>query len=177
MPESRIVVRLETPSDRESVRRVLLGAYGQYENTLSRELWENYIEEIEAAAAGKGAATKARFVAELDGAIVGSVFLFESSETAYGYAGISTPIIRLLAVVKAARGQGVATELIRACAELAHAGGAESLHLHTSDRNESAVRLYERLGFERAFECDRQYGDILAKSYRLQLNETELLRS
>jgi len=177
MSESRIIVRLETPSDREAVRSVLLDAYGQYEHTLSQELWEKYKADIEGAAAGKGGATKARLVAELDGAIIGSVFLFESSETAYGFVGIHTPIIRLLAVAKAARGLGVATELIRASAALARESGATQLHLHTSDLMDSAVRLYERLGFERAFDHDTVNGEVHVKSYRLQLNETELLKA
>ncbi|MFC5703022.1 GNAT family N-acetyltransferase [Cohnella faecalis] len=175
MSDNRIVIREETPSDREAVKAVLFDAYGQYENTLSRERWEQYKENIEASAAG--GPTKARLVAELDGEIVGSVFVFESSDTAYGYSGIDTPIIRLLAVSQKARGFGVATELIRASAKLSRGWGAQTLHLHTSDLMESAVRLYERLGFERAYDYDIQNGEILVKSYRLQLKEAALLQA
>ncbi|MFC3747068.1 GNAT family N-acetyltransferase [Paenibacillus sp. GCM10012306] len=176
MPESRIVIRSGTSLDSEAIKHVLLDANGHLENTLSRKQWENYKANIEAAASGKGNATKARLVAELDGEIVGTVFLFESSELAYGYAGIHTPIIRMLAVAKKARGLGVATELIRVVAALARESGAELVHLHTSDMMESAVRLYARLGFERAYDYDTLNGEVLAMCYRLPLNETELLK-
>ncbi|OBZ16207.1 hypothetical protein A8L34_27280 [Bacillus sp. FJAT-27264] len=176
MSESRIVVRSGTSLDSEAIKRVLLEANGHLENTIPPEQWENYKVSIEAAAAGKGNTTQARLVAELDEEIVGTAFLFESSEMAYGYVGIHTPIVRMLAVAKEARGLGIATELIRVVAALARESGAEFLHLHTSEMMESAVRLYVRLGFERAYEYDTLNGEVLAMCYRLPLKETELLK-
>ncbi|WP_336770843.1 GNAT family N-acetyltransferase [Paenibacillus sp. MMO-58] len=175
MMQKQVLVREATAEDRDAVRDVLLDAYGQYANTLSEERWEQYKENIVAAASA--GATKNRLVAELDGRIVGSVFLFESSEQAYGYVGIHTPIIRLLAVSQEARGHGVATQLIRESAGIALASGAELLHLHTSDMMDSAVRLYERLGFERAKEFDVKNGETLVKSYRLRLRESAILNA
>ncbi len=37
------------------------------------------------------------------------------------------------------------------------------------------MRLYERLGFERAYDKEFYAGDLLVKSYRLHLNRTPLL--
>jgi len=50
--------------------------------------------------------------------------------------------------------------------------GDRRWYLHTSDLNEWAVRLFERISFERAFEYDRLENGILAKCYRFQLDET-----
>ncbi|CAM4410113.1 GNAT superfamily N-acetyltransferase [Paenibacillus endophyticus] len=176
MSDNAVVIRDTEPADREAIREVLLDAYGQYEQVLPEEAWSRYKESILEAI--DGAATKARLAAVLNGEVVGSVFLFDSSEAAYGLPdlNIQTPIIRLLAVSRKARGYGIATELIRASAKLATEWGAETLHLHTSDMMDSAVRLYERLGFERAFDKDLQNGDTLVKSYRLALKETSLLQ-
>lgn len=176
MSNRQIIVRDAKPDDRDALKQVLLDAYGQYEAELPEELWNGYKASILASI--DGSETKARLVAELDGEVVGSVFLFDNSEAAYGLPdlGIHSPIIRLLAVARQARGHGVATELIRSSARLASLWGAETLHLHTSDMMDSAVRLYERLGFERAYDKEFMNGDKLVKSYRLQLKETALLQ-
>ncbi|MBW7458948.1 GNAT family N-acetyltransferase [Paenibacillus sepulcri] len=175
MSTKTIVIREAIDTDADAVQAVLLDAYGQYEQTLPEDRWEEYKENIISSVSE--AATKSRLVAELDGEIVGSVFLFDSSEAAYGRSDldIQNPVIRLLAVSRKARGLGVATELIRACARECREWGAQTVHLHTSDMMDSAVRLYERLGFERAFDKDIMNGNLLVKSYRLQLNETTLL--
>lgn len=177
MSGKTVIIRNAEPGDRGATIEVLMDAYGQYEQELPAEFWNQYKESILAAV--DGALTKERLVAELDGEVVGSVFLFDSSEAAYARSDldIHSPIIRLLAVSKKARGYGVATQLIRASAKLSLEWGAETLHLHTSDMMDSAVRLYERLGFERAFDKDLKNGETLVKSYRLQLKETTLLQT
>lgn len=177
MSGKAVIIRNAELADCDATREVLMDAYSQYEQVLPEPLWNQYKESILASV--DGAATKARLVAVLDGEVVGSVFLFDSSEAAYGLPDlhIHSPIIRLLAVSKKARGYGVATELIRASAKLARDWGAETLHLHTSDMMDSAVRLYERLGFERAFDKDLMNGETLVKSYRLQLREAALLQA
>lgn len=177
MPEAKVVVRHAEERDRNAIKDVLQASYQQYELTLSKERWEQYkaniVESVDSPT------TKARLVAELDGEIVGIVFLYESAETAYGapQLDIHNPILRLLGVSPKARGLGVATELIRSSARLSLEWGAETIHLHTSDVMDSAVRLYERLGFERAYDKEFNNGEILVKSYRLQLKESELLQA
>lgn len=177
MSDKQIVVRDIVDSDLESVREVLLDAYEQYAISLPPESWEEYRTSIVSSVTE--ANSKAKLVAVVDGKVVGSVFIFDSSITAYGNEelDIATPIIRLLAVSKQARHLGVATELIRASAKRALEWGADTLHLHTSDMMDSAVRLYERLGFERAYDKEFYKGNILVKSYRLLLKDTVLLEA
>jgi len=177
MTTKPIVIRSWRDGDRDAVLDVLLGAYGQYADTLSPERWTEYKASI--VHATDTPTTSERLVAELDGKIVGSVYVYDNSETAYGspQLEIRNPIIRLLGVSKEARGLGVATELIRESAKLAREWGADTLHLHTSDMMDSAVRLYERLGFERAFDKEFHNGTVLVKSYRLALNEAAFLKA
>ncbi|TVX96440.1 GNAT family N-acetyltransferase [Cohnella terricola] len=177
MKSDRVVVRFAEDGDREAVKQVLVAAYSQYEATLSPERWAQYktniLEAVEAAT------TKARLVAELGGEVAGSVFIYDNSEAAYGapQLEIHNPIIRLLAVLPSARGHGIATELIRASARLSREWGEHTLHLHTSDMMDSAIRLYERLGFERAYDKEFHNGTALVKSYRLNLAEAALLHA
>ena len=61
---------------------------------------------------------------------------------------------RMLAVAPAAQGRGLGTSLVAFCAEQALARGLRGLVLCTRDINVAAIRLYERLGFQRAPERD-----------------------
>ncbi|WP_042164081.1 GNAT family N-acetyltransferase [Paenibacillus gorillae] len=170
-----IIIRDAEDKDRDAILALMLESYGQYEKVMPGDGWLQYAESIRESVDREGPV--ARIVAELDGEIVGSVQMFTSSETAYGAPelGIDTPIIRLLATSPKARGKGVATSLIKESARRSIELGSDTLHLHTSDMMESAVRLYERLGFERAFDKEMQKGEVLVKCYRLLLKETALL--
>lgn len=166
---SQVIIREAADSDREAIAAVLLEAYGQYSTFMPEEAWVEYRNSILGSVHGEGPA--GRIIAETGSQIVGSVLLFLSSEAAYGKAelGIQSPIIRLLAVSPDARGQGVAERLIAEAAARSAKLGAATLNLHTSDMMAAAVRLYERLGFQRAYETDIMNGDILVKGYRLEL--------
>jgi len=61
---------------------------------------------------------------------------------------------RMLAVAPSAQGRGLGTSLVAFCAEQAIARGLRGLVLCTRDINVAAIRLYERLGFQRAPERD-----------------------
>ncbi|MCG7380875.1 GNAT family N-acetyltransferase [Paenibacillus sp. ACRSA] len=169
-------IREATPEDLHLLEAVLLDAYSQYEQELPHDVWIAYKASIVEAI--EQSSTVAKLVAVLDGEVVGSVFVYASSETAYGRPelGIHSPVIRLLGVTSKARGRGVATALIRASAQFARERGAHTLHLHTSDMMGEAIRLYERLGFERAHDKEFTIGQALVKSYCLQLANTPLLQ-
>lgn len=112
-----------------------------------------------------------RIVAESDGEILGSVALFPAKTDAYnGYIdALDYPEIRMLAVTPEARGMGVATALITECIRRSKEKGYSSIGLHTGQFMESAMRLYESLGFERLPQFDFEpAGDgIIVKAYRL----------
>ncbi|ASA23259.1 GNAT family N-acetyltransferase [Paenibacillus donghaensis] len=166
---SQVIIREAADSDREAIAAVLLEAYGQYSAFMPEAAWVEYRNSILESVNGEAPA--GRIIAEIGNQIVGSVLLFLSSEAAYGKPelGIQSPIIRLLAVSPGARGQGVAERLIAEAAVRSAKLGAATLNLHTSDMMSAAVRLYERLGFQRAYETDIMNGDILVKGYRLGL--------
>ncbi|MNH74773.1 Acetyltransferase (GNAT) family protein [compost metagenome] len=171
--QERLIIRDAKPEDRESIEKLMVEAYGQYEQSMPEERWRPYIQSIRESVYKEGPA--ARIIAELNGEIVGSLLVFLSSEAAYGRPDlqIESPIIRLLATSPKARGRGVATQLISETVRRAKLWGADTIHLHTSDVMAPAIRLYEFLGFERARDKEMQNGDILVKCYRLQLQPIE----
>ncbi|KWX70298.1 GCN5 family acetyltransferase [Paenibacillus riograndensis] len=172
-----ILIRNAVDSDRDAIAKVLLEAYGQYAAELPEPFWAEYRRSILDSV--HGTAPYARIVAEIDNRIVGSVLLFLSSEEAYGRPelGIRSPIIRLLAVSPSVRGRGIAVLLIREAARRSIGLGAATLNLHTSDMMASAIKLYERLGFQRAYETDIMNGDTLVKGYCLDLGASSLPQS
>ena len=170
----KVIIRDAEDTDREAIAKVLLEAYGQYSTDIPEPFWTEYRDSIRDSVYGDGPA--ARIIAEVDKEIVGSVLLFLSSEAAYGRPelGIHSPIIRLLAVSPNARGLGLATLLIQEAARRSLELGASTLNLHTSDMMASAVKLYEKLGFERAYETDIMNGDTLVKGFCLNLHVLQI---
>ncbi|MFF2908885.1 GNAT family N-acetyltransferase [Paenibacillus sp. NPDC057934] len=168
-----VSVREATAQDREAIAELMLEAYSQYATVMPELSWKEYSNSIRESAYGDR--PEARIIAEIDGQIVGSVLLFLSSEAAYGKPelGIDSPIIRLLAVSPNARGRGIATLLIQESIRRSLELGASTLNLHTSDMMASAIQLYEKLGFQRAYETDIDNGDHLVKGFRLDFDQLQ----
>lgn len=103
------------------------------------------------------------FVAERDGAVVGSVLCVAQSRT--------VAKLRLLYVEPAARGQGIGARLVDECVRFARAAGYKRIELWTNDVLTAARRIYERAGFRLvAEEPYRGFGKrTVAQTFRLAL--------
>jgi GNAT superfamily N-acetyltransferase len=157
--------------DRTAIREVTLAAYQEYAAKMPAH-WERYREGILSTLSAVAPAEQV--VAEQDGRLVGTVLLYPPGTIFASASRPSVPLVwpemRLLAVAPAARGGGVGTALVDECIRRARRNGSAVLTLHTSDAMQTAMKLYERIGFVRAPELDfHPAPDLTVKGYRFDL--------
>jgi len=163
-------IRAAREGDRSAVEAVTLSAYQEYAPAMP-ELWDAYRENIVTTLAAPEPA--AQMVAERGSRIVGTVLLYPAAGDHDSPPPIPRPFpeVRLLAVVPAARGQGIGEALMQECIRRARRSGATTLSLHTTDLMRAALRLYTRMGFRRRSDLDfRPRPAVTIKGYVLDLN-------
>ena len=171
----RVHIRDARPDERAAIRELTWAAYREFTDVMTASAWAGLRQAVLTGLEAEGALE--RIVAELDGALVGSVMLYSPGANAYAatLASAGVPELRLLAVAPQARGQGVGTALIEECARRARRSGATALGLHTSESLRAGIRMYERMGFVRSPEGDFQpEGAELVMAYRLELGGDHL---
>lgn len=103
------------------------------------------------------------WIAEMNGEIVGSVFVVQASET--------DAKLRLLLVEPKARGLGLGTRLVEECIRFARRRGYKKLVLWTNSILVEARHIYEKTGFQLvAEEAHHSFGhDLVGETWELVL--------
>jgi len=103
------------------------------------------------------------WVAEMNGQIVGSVFVVQADDT--------TAKLRLLLVEPTARGLGLGSRLVEECIRFARHAGYHKLMLWTNSVLVEARRIYEKAGFMLvAAEEHHSFGhDLIGETWKLVL--------
>ncbi len=103
------------------------------------------------------------WIAEMNGEIVGSVFVVQLSET--------VAKLRLLLVEPGARGLGLGGRLVEECIHFARRAGYRKIQLWTQSNLLEARRIYERAGFKIvAQEATHSFGhDLISETWEMTL--------
>lgn len=170
---NELIIRDARPEERAAVLELTLAAYQQYAGRMPH--WEAYQRHLRALLEGD-IAPGVCIVAELGGALAGSVLLYPASAKVYSVeaANGDWPELRLLAVATSLRGRGVGKELLEECVRRARADGESYLGLHTEDMMDVAQQMYQSRGFKRLPEKDfTPAPGIQVKGYRLRLDDDD----
>ncbi len=155
----------------EFIKWQRLASYSPFAQLIPAEHWE-LLKKTLLADTFKGPNVRV-FVAELNGAIAGSIVLFPALSKAYEWneSQQEYPEIRMLSVGPVQRSLGVGKALVKHCIEQAKADGASFVGLHTADYMANAMQLYKSFGFERVPALDYMPLDdgILVKAFKLVL--------
>lgn len=170
---SEINIRDARASDREQILAVTLAAYQEYATQMPPQGWQMYRDNIVNTLAAVAPAEQ--IVAELEKAIVGTVLLFPGHQTVHAPGGnaliLEYPEVRLLAVAPSARGHGAGKKLMQECIRRAREHQSRALTLHTSNMMQTAMQMYERMGFKHTPATDfHPAPGITIKGYRLDLD-------
>ena len=145
-----IEIRPAHPTEYDTLGELTAQAYLQDGLLLFGESdW--YLDELKDVA--KRASAAEVLVAVADDHLLGGVTFVPSGGPMADLARPGEAEIRMLAVSRAARGQGAGQALVQACVTRASAAGT-GLVLCTQPTMHAAHRVYERLGFTRAPERD-----------------------
>lgn len=169
-----MVIRDARADELEAVADLLSAAYAQYgpgpdASDVLVKAFDEYRREIRDV---RGRLPHSQLiVAELDGAIAGSVTFYPpgSDKSGEGWP-VEYAAIRLLGVDPAARGKGIGRALTEECFRRARALGAKTMGLHTTTLMDVARGMYERMGFARYPENDLPISDdFTVMAYRMPL--------
>lgn len=164
-----MIIRNAADHEMDFIREQRIRSYQEHAKSIPADHWNALKKAIGSEADIQPGVE--RIVAEWDGKVVGSVVLFPAKSDAYeGFLdALSYPEIRMLAVIPEARGKGVAFALVSECIKRSKTQGHRSIGLHTGEFMENAIRLYERLGFQRLPQYDFEPANdgIIVNAYRL----------
>ena len=146
----------------DEVENLVKTAYREFQPLMPEAAWNRWMDNIsETIQAPDGEL----LVAEDQGRIEGAVKFYPDAAQAHqGQWPAGAGLIRLLAVAPAHRGRGYGVRLTRACLRRARELSIPTIFLYTGTFMAAARQLYEKLGFKRAPEFDRDPGPI---AYRL----------
>ena len=145
------LIRLVRDDEIEAVGRLVVSAYSS-----AYDLNPRYRAEL--AAVRERAGSQQVWVAvDRGGELLGTVTTPLPGARINAFSREGDMDLRMLAVPPAARGRGVAKALMRHCMRLGRERGATRLIFHTGDDMHLAVALYERMGFERVVEIERDF--------------------
>lgn len=162
--DDELLIREAAPEELDDIEALVKAAYLEFRPLFPEKVWEAWMDNISQTVR---ATAGLLLVALVDGAIQGAVkFYPDASRSGMGHWPPGSAAIRILAVSPAARGQGYGTRLARECLRLARERQIPTIFLCTGEFMHTARHIYEKLGFRRVPEFDRDPGPI---AYRLDL--------
>jgi ribosomal protein S18 acetylase RimI-like enzyme len=159
-----IVIREGRPLELDQIETLVKGAYREFQPLFPAKVWQAWMDNIRETVHSEPGVV---IVAEAKGKIQGVVkFYPDASQAGLGHWPRQAASMRILAVAPESRGQGYGILLARECVQRAQALKIPTIYLYTGTFMHVARHIYEKLGFRRVTEFDKDPGPI---AYRLDL--------
>ena len=159
-----IRIREAEAEELETVENLVKTAYREFQPLMPATAWERWMDNIsETIHSPLGLLLVADHRGKIEGAVK---FYPDAAQSHLGQWPAGAASMRLLAVPPANRGRGYGRLLTQACLTRARELKITTIFLYTGTFMVAARHLYEKLGFTRAPEFDRDPGPI---AYRLDL--------
>jgi ribosomal protein S18 acetylase RimI-like enzyme len=150
------IVRDAFTHEFKDIADLVVEAYREYARDLTPDNWQtmqtNLLKVVEVARAGQ------LIVAQSDRELVGAVVYCPPGTSDRRIFQPEWASLQMLAVSLQHRGQGIGAQLSAECIRRAKQDKAEMIGLHTSELMLPAIRMYEKLGFDRDLELPRRLG-------------------
>jgi ribosomal protein S18 acetylase RimI-like enzyme len=150
------IVRDGLTHEWNDVADLVVAAYREYARDLTPENWQtmqtNLLKIVEVAQQGQ------LIIAQSDRELVGAVVYCPPGTSDARMFQPEWASLRMLAVSPQHRGQGIGAQLSTECIRRAKQDKAAIIGLHTSELMLPAIRMYEKLGFDRDLELPRRLG-------------------
>ena len=162
--DNRIVIRDASPEELDDIDALVKAAYLEFRPLFPEKVWQAWMDNVSQTIRAPAGML---IVALADGIIQGAIKVYpDASQSGMGQWPEGVAAIRILAVSPGARGRGYGTLLARECLRRAKAMQISTIFLFTGEFMDAARHIYEKLGFRRVPEFDRDPGPI---AYRLDL--------
>lgn len=159
-----IKIREAGAEELDEVEKLVKTAYREFQPLMPAAAWNRWMDNIRETLHGPEGVV---LVAEDQGRIAGAVKFYPDAAQAHqGQWPPGAASIRLLAVAPLNRGRGYGRLLTQACLDRARDLSIPTIFLYTGTFMAAARHIYEKLGFKRAPEFDRDPGPI---AYQLEL--------
>jgi|UniRef100_A0A7C5AMV3 ribosomal protein S18 acetylase RimI-like enzyme len=163
-----IVIRPAHPQELPTVEDLVITAYQEFRPFFPDKVWHAWIANIRKVIFDEAGVL---LVAADAQAVLHGVVKFypDAGQAALGKWPPGVASMRILAVHPRSRGKGYGTLLVGECVRRAREAGVSAIYLYTGPFMVAARHIYEKLGFTRVPEFDRDPGPI---AYRLELQRT-----
>jgi ribosomal protein S18 acetylase RimI-like enzyme len=161
--QTKLTYRNGNLNDLSQIKELMLLAYLQYKNEISKENVATWLESLRNETTYVELLKKAScFICVYESKIIGSAFLIPKGNP-YKWFQSDWAYIRLVAVHPDFEGKGIGKKLTQLCIEKATENDEKCIALHTSEFQNAARHIYESMGFVRI----KELGLIFGKHYYL----------
>lgn len=166
---SRALIREARPEDDAAIGELLVDAYiTQYARKMPEVVYTEERKRTLRDVASKRAVASV-LVAEVDGAVAGTVALFPPGAPDSEVWTLNTADLRHLATATRYHGQGLSRPLLDAAEALARKWGVDAVALHVRKGNQGVARMYMQRGYARTPEGDLVLPEVSLEAYLLRL--------